>query len=98
MKPRNTAQKTAEALHDIARKITVRDDAGIDMTMLAERIEDINTTFAKSIGYADQLAESRAKRAKDHEAEEMEFRNSGDRKHIRQFIDLLEEDDDIIIG
>ena len=98
MKPRNTAQKTAEALHDIARKITVRDDAGVGMAALVERIEDINTTFAKSIGYADQLAESRAKRAKDHEAEEMEFRNSGDRKHIRQFIDLLEEDDDIIIG
>ena len=98
MKPRNTAQKTAEALHDIARKITVRDDAGVGMAALVERIEDINTTFAKSIGYADQLAESRARRAKDHEAEETEFRNSGDRKHIRQFIDLLEEDDAIIIG
>lgn len=97
MKYRSTAQLTAEALHDIARKITRYSDVGIDMTRLAERIEDINTTFAKSIGYANQLAASREKRAKDHREGLAEFKADGDRKRIRKIIEMLEEEDDIII-
>ena len=90
-----TVYAVADRLQEISDKIYRWQQQGVDLTRLVERIEDANTIFAQSIDYAEELKQSRMARAQTGYVPE----SRGDRsEHIKKVLEMLDDDDDIIIG
>ena len=90
-----TVYAVADRLREISDKIYRWQQQGVDLTRLVERIEDANTAFAQSIDYAEELKQSRMARAKTGYVPE----SRGDRsERIKKVLEMLDDDDDIIIG